>query len=254
MVDRLAAAGCLAAKEEAGELFEAAPDAETLERWVHRREQGEPLPWITGAMSFCGRPVRIDRGVYVPRVQSEELARLAAGRLPPQGGRAADLCTGSGAVAAHLAAERPAANVIGVDIDRRAVACARRNRVPAVLGDLGQPLRSNAFDVVTAVAPYVPTGALHLLPTDVQRHEPRPALDGGGDGLELVRRVVADAARLLRLGGWLLVELGGDQDQVLQPALAAAGFDTVTPWFDEDGDLRGAAARAAAAVEPGLTN
>jgi release factor glutamine methyltransferase len=95
------------------------------------------------------------------------------------------------------------------------------------------------------VAPYVPTAELRLLPADVQRHEPRLALDGGADGLDLVRRVIAAAADLLRSGGWLLVEVGGDQDAALTPTLTATGFDVVIPWWDDDGDLRGIASRRA---------
>ncbi len=219
----------------------AAPDDDALEAWVARREQGEPLPWITGSLQFCGRIVRVDPGVYVPRRQSEELARRAAAALPA-GGRAADLCTGAGAVAAHLGAEVPGAAVIGIDIDRRAVWCARSNGVAALIGDLAQPLRRAGFDVVTAVAPYVPTGELRLLPADVQRFEPRRALDGGPDGLDVVRGIVVAASAVLRPGGWLLVELGGDQDRLLQPALLQSGFGPATAWFDDDGDLRGLAA------------
>lgn len=127
----------------------------------------------------------------------------------------------------------------------RAAACARRNGVPTAVADLAEPLHGHAaFDLVTAVAPYVPTGELRLLPADVQRHEPRVALDGGADGLDLVRRAVAAARRLLRPGGWLLIEVGGDQDQALAPTLAAAAFEVVTPWWDEDGDLRGIASQA----------
>ncbi|HEY7072978.1 MAG TPA: HemK family protein methyltransferase, partial [Acidimicrobiales bacterium] len=243
LVERLEVAGCVAAGEEADELLAAVPDAATLEAWVRRREQGEPLAWITGTTWFCGRPLAVDAGLYVPRYQTEELATRAAAHLPA-GGRAADLCTGTGAVAAHLAASVPGAAVVGVDVDPRAAACARRNRVPVVVGDLaGPPLRPGAFDLVTAVAPYVPTDALGLLPADVQRYEPRRALDGGADGLDLVRRVVAAAAGLLRPGGRLLLELGGDQDAALAPALAAAGFEPAEPWHDEDGDLRGIATR-----------
>jgi release factor glutamine methyltransferase len=244
VIGRLMAAGCVAADEEAGELVAAAPDDNTLEVWVRRREQGEPLAWITGTLQFCSHTLRVDPGVYVPRFQSEELARRASTLLAANDGWAVDLCTGAGAIASHVMAEVPAAAVIGVDIDMRAVACARRNGVPALVGDLDQPLRANAFQVVTAVAPYVPTADLRLLPADVQRYEPRRALDGGDDGLDVVRRIVVSAARLLRLGGWLLTELGGEQDEALSPTLAASGFDPVTPWFDEDGDLRGLAAQA----------
>jgi release factor glutamine methyltransferase len=237
----------VAADEEADELIAAAPDRATLEAWVRRRERGEPLPWITGRMEFCGRSVRVDSGVYVPRVQSEDLARRAAALLAAADDdvpAAADLCTGAGAIAAHIRASLPAARVVGLDIDPRAAACARRNGVPALVGDLERaPLRPGAFAVVTAVAPYVPTAAIRLLPADVQRYEPRVALDGGDDGLDVLRRVVAAAAHLLRPGGWLVTELGGDQDRVLLPALTAGGFTGVDPWRDEDGDLRGLVAR-----------
>lgn len=238
VVDRLVAAGCVAAEEEAAAFVAAAPDEATLEAWLRRREQGEPPAWITGTAVFCGRALHVAPGVYVPRQHSEELARRAAAVLP-EGGRALDLCTGAGAVAAHLLAEVPAATVVGVDRDHGAAACARRNGVPTLVGDLAEPIRARRFDVVTAIAPYVPTGAIRLLPADVQRYEPREALDGGADGLDVVRRVVGAAARLLRPGGWLLVELGGEQDE----ALDLTGFDDVTAWVDDDGDLRGVACR-----------
>jgi release factor glutamine methyltransferase len=242
---RLMAAGCVAAHEEAGELLAAARDDVTLETWIRRRERGEPLAWITGTLQFCGHTVYVDPGVYVPRLQSEELAFRAASLLAVNGGRAADLCTGAGAIAVHLSAEVPTATVVGVDIDKRAVLCARRNGVLTIAADLEPPLRSKTFDIVTAVAPYVPTAELGLLPPDVQRYEPRRSLDGGDDGLDLVRRIVSSAARLLRPGGWLLIELGGEQNRALSPTLVASGFDHADPWYDEDGDLRGLAAQAA---------
>jgi release factor glutamine methyltransferase len=241
VMDRLQAAGCVAAQEEAEELFRAAPNNQTLEAWLTRRESGEPLAWITGTTQFCGRTIRVDRGVYVPRWQSEELARRAADLMPAPGGWAADLCTGSGAVSTHIQSEA-GAKVLGVDNDVRAVVCARRNGVTAVLGDVNEPLRPGVFDVVTAVAPYVPTDELRFLPADVQRYEPQAALDGGPDGLRTLRRVVDAAGSLLRPGGWLLIEVGGDQDAALTPTLRARGFGDVTTWSDEDGDLRGLAA------------
>ena len=244
VVRRLRAAGCVAAEEEADELIAEAPDTGALHKWVGRREVGEPLAWITGTGHFCGHRVRVDPGVYVPRVQSEELARRAASLLPAHG-RAADLCTGSGAIAVHLMAAVPTASVVGVDLDMLSAVCARGNGVPVMVADLARPLRSRSFDMVTAVAPYVPTGDVRFLPSDVQRYEHRRSLDGGHDGLDLVRRIITSAARLLRPGGWLLVELGGEQQDMLASLLAESGFALVDHWFDDDGDLRGLVAQAA---------
>lgn len=242
---RLAAAGCVAARAEAVALTAATRDDTMLETFVARRERGEPLAWITGTTRFCGHTIRVHPGVYVPRPQSEDLARRAAALLAACGNRprAADLCTGSGAVSVHLMAAVATASVVGVDASTRAAACARSNGVPVVVGDLGRPLESDAFGVVTAVAPYVPTPDLGLLPSDVRDHEPPLALDGGADGLDVVRRVVESAARILRHGGWLLTEIGGSQDRALAPVLAACGFGRVDTWFDADGGLRGVAAR-----------
>ena len=243
VVARLAAAGCVAPDDEARELLLDAPDAAVLETRVRRREAGEHLPWILGRVTFAGMTLSITSGVYTPRPQTGELARRAAARLPA-GGVALDLCTGSGAVAAWLQRARPGASVLGVDIDAVAARCAAANGVLVVVADLAAPLHlAEAVDVVTAVAPYVPAAERRLLPADVQRHEPAHALDGGDDGLAVVRRVVADAARLLRPGGHLLLELGGNQDAELAPDLAHHGFTSVESWRDADGDLRGLVAR-----------
>jgi release factor glutamine methyltransferase len=233
----------VAADEEADELLAGAHDEATLEAWILRREQGEPLAWITGAHRFCGRPIRVDGGVYVPRPQSEELARRAADVLGRDGGPVLDLCTGSGAIAHHLMATAPGATVVATDVDRRAVLCARSNGVHAVQADLADPFGDNIFGMVTAVAPYVPTTAIALLPADVQRYEPRVALDGGPDGLEVVRRIAGSARRVLRPSGWLLLEIGGDQGPPLASALVGSGWQEVSMWTDDDGDLRGLAAR-----------
>jgi release factor glutamine methyltransferase len=239
---RLRAAGCVAADAEAPELVDAAPDPGTLDAWVARREMGEPLAWIVGATTFCGVRVRIDPGVFVPRPQTEELARRAASLVSP-GWRLVDLCTGSGAVAAAVTSLAPGVTAVGVEVDARAAACARHNGVSVVVGDLGGALRPGAFDVVTSVAPYVPTPEIPLLPSDVRAFEPALALDGGADGLDIVRGVVGSAARLLRPGGWLLTEIGGTQDAAVRSALETAGFVDIETWWDEDGDLRGILAR-----------
>ncbi len=245
---RLAAAGCVAPEAEAVELLaaahhQAADDPTWLEAALGRRQQGEPLAWITGRATFAGLVLSIVPGVYVPRAQTEELARRAAARLPV-GGRLLDLCTGGGAVAAWVKAQSGGARVVGIDLDPRAAACARRNGVTALVGDLAEPVRpGRRFDVISAVAPYVPRPELAFLPADVVRYEPTVALDGGGDGLDLVRRVVADAAARLVPGGWLITELGGAQDTLLEAWLGDRGFDRVEPWHDEDDDLRGIQAR-----------
>jgi release factor glutamine methyltransferase len=239
---RLAGIGCVAADEEADALLARSHDPAWLEAAIARRSDGEPLAWICGTHRFCGLDLRVDPGVYVPRIESEELARRAAALLP-HGGRAADLCTGAGAVAAHLAAAVPDATVVGTELDPVAARCAAGNGVPVAIGSLDHPFRSGAFDVVTCVAPYVPTGDLRYLATDVLRHEPRRALDGGHDGLDVVRDVVAGAGRLLRCDGWVVLALGGRQDRDLAPTLAAHGFEEASPWWDEDGDLRGLVAR-----------
>jgi release factor glutamine methyltransferase len=243
VAERLRAIGCVAAEEEACELADSAHNPQELADFLNRRSQGEPLAWITGRIQFCGHRLHVAPGVYVPRFESEELARRAAAALALAGGRAVDLCTGTGAIASVLIREVPEAVVIGVEVDRRAAACAQRNDVPVIVADMGEPLRSGVSDVVTAIAPYVPTDQLEFLPADVQRYEPRLALDGGEEGLDLLRRVVSVSARLLQRRGYLFIELGGDQDRRLAPALRLAGFEVVDTWCDEDGDLRGLAAQ-----------
>jgi len=238
---RLAAAGCVAAREEAALLVQHAPDRATLDRWVAARCDGTPLAWLIGWTDVGGVRVAVDPGVYVPRPQTAELARRAAEAMP-RGGRLLDLCAGSGAIAAFVAATRPDVTVVAIDVDPVATRCARRNGVPAAVASAeAVPLPTAAVDVVTAVAPYVPSGELPYLPSDVVRHEPLVALDGGVDGLHVVRSVIAAATRVLRPGGWLLLELGGDQDVAVTPDLAA--YTDVSTWHDEEGDLRGLAAR-----------
>jgi release factor glutamine methyltransferase len=245
---RLRAAGCVAAEEEAAELIAAATstggDQDVLEQLIARREQGEPLAWVTGTLQFCALRLAIDADVYVPRLQSEELARRAAAQLP-SGGRAADLCSGAGAIAAYLAASTPEATVVAIDRDAGAVRNARRNHPLVVQGESGKALRSRSFEVVTAVAPYVPRREMRFLPPDTLRYEPRAALDGGRDGLDVVRQVVECASRILKRGGWLFLEVGGDQADVLGIVLQGAGFAEIGSWRDDEGDLRGMEARLA---------
>jgi release factor glutamine methyltransferase len=242
LVSRLAAAGFIAAEDEAQELLaRAGGDAALLEELLARRLTGEPLAWITGATRFCGLAIRIDPGVFVPRPHSETLARRAVERLPATG-TAIDVCTGSGAIAAVLAAARPGARVVACDADERAVACAAANGVEVHPGDLLEPVPrelEGRVDVVVGVVPYVPTPELRLLQRDTFAFESTVAYDGGPDGAAVLRRVLADAPRFLRPGGALLLELGGGQADLLRGDLARRGYAGVTVLADEEGDPRG---------------
>jgi release factor glutamine methyltransferase len=238
----LSSAGFIAAEEEADELLaRAAGDVEVLDSLVARRLTGEPLAWITGRVSFCGLEIRVDPGVYVPRWQSEPLARRAVERLSGHGA-AIDLCTGTGAIARTLMHHRPGARVVASDLDARAVACATANGVEVYLGDLFAPLPrvlEGRVDVVVGVLPYVPTPALPLLQRDTFAFESALAYDGGPDGTEILRRVLAEAPRFLQRGGALLLELGGEQAHLLGNDLGRLGYVEVSVLVDADGDARG---------------
>jgi release factor glutamine methyltransferase len=238
----LSDAGFVAADEEAEALLvRAGGDAELLDSFVARRLAGEPLAWITGSASFCGLDIRVDRGVYVPRWQSEQLARRAVERLPPNG-TAIDVCTGTGAIAKTLMANRPGARVVASDLEERAVACARANGVEVYRGDLFAPVPpglEGRVDVVVGVVPYVPTPELALLQRDTFTFESPLSYDGGPDGTGVLRRVVAGTPRWLRHGGALLLELGGDQADALGDDLARLGYADVSVLVDDDGDVRG---------------
>ncbi len=206
-----------------------------------RRLTGEPLAWIVGKTSFCGIEIRVDPGVYVPRWQSEPLARRAVEHLPATG-VAIDLCTGSGAIARTLTTNRPGARVVASDVDERAVACAAANGVEVYSGDLFALLPTGLegqVDVVVGVVPYVPTPELPLLQRDTFTFESTLSYDGGRDGSDILRRVLRESPRFLRRGGALLLELGGAQADALRDDLARLGYQDVSVLADEDGDVRG---------------
>jgi release factor glutamine methyltransferase len=245
----LAGAGFVAPEEEAEELLaRAGGDHPRLESLVARRLTGEPLAWITGATSFCSLEVRVDPGVYVPRWQSQALATRAI-ECTPAAGTAIDLCTGAGAIAMALSAAHPEARVVASDLDPLAVACARANGVEAYLGDLFDPLPDELeglVDVVVGVVPYVPTPALPLLQRDTLAFESMLPYDGGPDGTDILRRVLAESPRFLQVGGRVLLELGGEQAELLRDDLDRLGYVDITVSVDEDGDVRSIEATAPA--------
>ncbi len=241
----LETAGCVAADDEAEELIQKAVGDGELERMLARRLTGEPIAWITGSTSFCGLHVAIEPGVYVPRWQSEPLALMAARLLPPTG-VAVDLCTGAGAIAMVMQSEHPDARIVATEIDPLAASCARLNGLVVYEGNLDGPLPAeleSKVDVITGVLPYVPSDAMHFLPRDVQRFEPPRALDGGVGGVELISAVVRTSPRWIKSGGWLLLEVGGDQVAEVTAMLVASGYSNIAVLEDDDGDPRGIYAR-----------
>jgi release factor glutamine methyltransferase len=246
LIRALSERGSIAADAEADALLAASKDGGgPVHDLLTRRLQGEPLAWIVGWTRFCGVRVRVDAGVFVPRPHTEALARRAVSLLPEQG-VAVDLCTGCGAIAAVLGRARHRATVFATDVDAVAVACAQRNGVRALIGDLDAPLPSavrGRVDVMTSVVPYVPTEALHLLPSDVQRFEPRRALDGGPRGTSTLVRAAQAAADLLRPAGSVLLEIGGDQAEEMEAVLEDLGLVEMHVHRDDEGQDRAIEAR-----------
>jgi release factor glutamine methyltransferase len=204
---------------------------------VRRRQAGESVAYVIGKKEFWGLELAVDARVLVPRPDTETLVDEALARLSemarPDGApalRLADVGTGSGAVAVVLAKQRPDATITASDISPEALAVARANAerhaaaVTFVDGDLAAPLAALApFDLIAANLPYIPSAEIDALAAEV-RAEPRLALDGGGDGLALVRRLVADAPALLAAGGALALEVGAGQARATAALLETAGF------------------------------
>jgi release factor glutamine methyltransferase len=231
----LRAAGCVFAEDEAELLIGAAPTASDLARLVAQRVAGLPLEQVLGWAEFCGLQVAIDRGVFVPRRRSEFLVRQAVAVAQP-GAVVVDLCCGSGAIGAALAAVQRI-ELYAVDLDPVAVQCTRRNIDGRVYqGDLYDPLPATLqgrIDVLVANAPYVPTDEIACMPPEARMYEPQAALDGGVDGLDIQRRVVAGAPLWLAPAGTLLIETSDRQAAHTADIVASAGMQPRVVSSDE---------------------
>jgi len=228
LVRRLRAAGCVSAEQEADLITATARTPGEAARMADRRCDGLPLEHVLGWALFCGLRIQVDPGVFVPRPRTEFLARRATALLPAHA-LAVDLCCGSGALGAALAAARPDITLHAADIDPACVACARRNlpgrRVHQ--GDLFAALPCGLrgrIDVLVANVPYVPTDRIALLPAEAREHETLRALDGGADGLDPARRVAAGARAWLAPGGHVLVEVEQEQVRRATAAFTRAGL------------------------------
>jgi release factor glutamine methyltransferase len=255
LVARLRAAGCVFAEEEAAILSATAASPAELDAMVARRVAGEPLEQVVGWAEFAGLRVCVDPGVFVPRRRSEFLVEVALQLAGGPDGTVprvvVDLCCGTGAlglaVAVKLGAAAANAQLGGVelhaaDLDPAAVACARRNVAPVgghvYAGDLftalPDSLRGRA-DVLTCNAPYVPTTEIAFMPAEARDHEALMALDGGADGLAILRRAATEAGAWLAPGGALLVETSERQAKAMATVMTAARLTAQVHEDDESG-------------------
>ncbi|HKY34323.1 MAG TPA: peptide chain release factor N(5)-glutamine methyltransferase [Polyangiaceae bacterium] len=213
-----------------------------------RRRAGEPVAYLLGEREFYGLPLRVDARALIPRPDTERLVEVALERTRARSmrGAALDLCTGSGCVAIAFARARPTWSVTASDISAEALSLARHNarRTGAVRnltlceGSLFAPVAGRRFDLVTANPPYIPSHEIAELPVDVRGFEPLLALDGGPDGLHLVRQISAKASEHLNPGGLLALEIGADQGARAAGILEQQGFRAVEVALDLGGRTR----------------
>ncbi|WP_320784484.1 putative protein N(5)-glutamine methyltransferase [Streptomyces sp. CRN 30] len=231
VVAALRSAGCVFAEDEAELILSTARTPDEAAAMVDRRASGQPLELVLGWAGFSGLRVTVGPGVFVPRRRTEFLVERALAAAPTAS-VVVDLCCGSGAVGAALAASLDGVELHATDIDPAAVRCARRNLTPfgghVHEGDLFAALPGTLrgrVDILAANVPYVPTGEIALLPAEARDHEPLAALDGGADGLDVLRRVAAGAARWLAPGGSLFVETSQRQVPLALAAFSRGGLD-----------------------------
>lgn len=215
-----------------------------FETLLNRRMAGEPIAYLTGTREFYGRPFRVSPDVLIPRPDTELLVELALARMPAgQAMDVLDLGTGSGCIATTLALERPLTRLTAVDRSAAALAIARQNaedlgaHVEFLASDWFAALAGQNFDLIVSNPPYIAAADPHLSRGDV-RFEPLSALAAGLDGLDDLRRLIAEASAHLKPGGTLLLEHGYDQADAVQDLLRARGIRQPQSWSDLSGILR----------------
>lgn len=230
LVARLRAAGCVFAEDEARLLSGAADTPGELDELSEQRISGTPLEYVLGWVEFFGLRIAIDPGVFVPRKRTEFLVREAIAHAT-SGATVLDLCCGSGAVGIAICSAIDGADLSAADIDPVAVQNALHNFAltggRVYEGDLFDPLPDSLrghVDILTANVPYVPTDAIALLPPEARDFEPLATLDGGADGLDVLRRVAAEAPMWLAMGGHLLFETGEGQALAASEIVASFGL------------------------------
>jgi len=211
---------------------------------IRRREEGTPLAYLTGRREFYSLDLRVSAETLVPRPETELLVDQLLERVRPiEAVSILDLGTGSGAIALAIKRQRPDARVVAVDWSAAALSVAIDNgnrlkiQVEWLLSDWFEALEGRLFDFIVANPPYVERGDPRLVSGDL-RHEPRMALDGGVDGLDSIREIIAGAPRVLAPGGTLLLEHGYDQAPAVARSFRALGFRRIETYKDLAGQDR----------------
>lgn len=230
--------------------IEALPDREDkVLKLAQERMGGRPLQYILGLTDFMGFDIKVDERVLIPRPETELLVETAVEEIKARGNkvRVHDLCTGSGVIAGCVAAICPEAIVSASDISEEALQLARYNcdilqpEIPVALyhADLfGVPELDGPFDMILSNPPYIAPDVIETLQTEVKDHEPRIALDGGAEGMEIINKIVPEAEKRLNEGGLLLIEIGFDQGDKARLSAEKAGFKAIEILKDLEGHDR----------------
>ena len=226
---------------------------DALGAFLHRVIQREPIQYVVGNTDFMGRIFTCDKRALIPRPETEELVETVLKTLGPGAARVIDVGTGTGCIAVTLAAENPSLEVIAVDISDDALALARENaqahavehRIAFRRANLLEDVPPASLDAIVSNPPYIADGEAASLATEVRDHEPALALFAGTDGLSAIRPLIAQAATVLRPGGWLFMEIGENQGAVVRALLEAGGWTQIEIRKDLAGHDRIAMARRA---------
>jgi len=257
---RLLRCGRLALYEKRDEVL-SEPLVDAMRRGIRRVADGEPVQYVVGRWEFRGHPMIVDRRALIPRPETEQLVQLvldARDLWQDSSPFVADIGTGSGCIAISLARERPQGRYLATDISPEALELAAENArlngvsecitfAPAELGDLLDPA---TVDIIVSNPPYIPSATVDNLSASVRDHEPRIALDGGPDGLAILRNIAEEATMALRNGGGLFFELSAEQQQASDVGryLGELGFEDIRIDRDLTGAQRFISARLAAGV------
>ena len=229
--------------------------AQKVKSMVERRIDGEPVAYITGTWEFYGVPLYITRDALIPRTDTEVLVKAAITLFEGRNGtpRILDLCAGSGCVGVAMGVRMPGARIVMVDNSQKALSLCRRNihlneldvRVMCVEADVTEkpPMLLGSFDLITCNAPYIPSGELKDLDSSVKDYEPVAALDGGEDGLDIIRPVIRLWKSVLRDNGAIMLEIGEGQAPAVSALLEQAGFVSIRALQDTGGTDRVMVAR-----------